>query len=256
LRTVEARHSGFRRLIFNVTEPPFNNKKMRDAVRYSLDIPQFLQLAFWGFGEPSRHWGTPRGNPWYVDLPEIRRDPSKVKQLLKEAGVGPNLEVVIIARRGEEEENQIIQEQMMSAGIKTRIEFLEHAPYITRRREGKFMMVLSGAEVVQDPAEAYGYRWGCDEVKKNEGRIGNYSFYCNEQFDRLLNEAAATLDQKKRYEVYAKAIRIIHDDVPEMPLVFVPRFFALNEKFRGFTTDGGGRFNWVTGGLSRMWAAR
>ncbi len=38
------------------------------------------------------------------DLPEIRRDPAKVKALLKEAGAGPELEVVIVAHTGEEEE--------------------------------------------------------------------------------------------------------------------------------------------------------
>jgi ABC-type transport system substrate-binding protein len=230
--------------------------KLRHAVRSALDIHEFLRLAYWGLGEPARHWATPKDNAWYVELPEIRRDANKVKQLLKEAGAGPDLEVVILARRGEEEENQIVQQQLSSAGIKTRLEFLETAPHLTRRREGKYMMVVSGLAAVRDPAETYPYMLGCDEVKKGKERIRNFSGYCNEEFDRLVHEANGILDQKKRYALYEKAIRIIYEDAPEISLVFVPRFFTFHEKLRGFSTDGAGRFNMSTGGLSRAWLAK
>lgn len=55
----------------------------------------------------------PKTSSWFVkDLAEIKRDPAEVKTLLKEAGLGAELEVVIVARTGEEEENQILQQQM------------------------------------------------------------------------------------------------------------------------------------------------
>ena len=76
------------------------------------------------------------------------------------------LEVVIVARTGEEEENQIIQQQLTSAGIKTKVDYLEHARYVNIRRDGQFQMVLSGAEPVVDPGDSYPFRFGCDEPKQ------------------------------------------------------------------------------------------
>jgi hypothetical protein len=45
-------------------------------------------------------------------------------------------------------------------------------------------------------------------------------------------------------------------DTPELPLVYVPRFFTYNDKVKGFSTDGDGRFNAVSFGLSRVWIDR
>src|SRR6266542_3794051 len=256
IQIAEAKYAGFRRLVFNVTQPPFNNIKIRHAVLHAVDARDFLKGAHWGFGEPATVWGIPKTSPWFVkDLPELKRDPAKVKALLKESGVGPELEVVIVARTGEEEENQILQQQLTTAGIKTKVDYLEHARYVNIRRDGQFHMVLSGAEPVVDPGDSYPFRFGCDEPKKGPKRILNYSAYCNEEFDRLVREAGSISDFKKRYELYAKAIRIIHLDLPEAPLVFTPRFFTFGSKVRGF--EAGISDNWTStsGGLLKTWIA-
>ena len=254
IQIAEAKYAGFRRLVFNVTQPPFNNEKIRLAALHALDAREFLKGAHWGFGEPATVWGIPKTSPWFVqDLPEIKRDPAKVKALLQEAGVGAGLEVTIVARTGEEEENQILQHQLTTAGIKTKVDYLEHARYVNIRRDGQFQMVLSGAEPVVDPGDSYPFRFGCDEPKKGPRRILNYSAYCNEEFDSLVREAGQIKDFKKRYELYAKAIRIIHRDLPEAPFVFTPRFFTFNQNVRGF--EAGISDNWIstTGGLLKTW---
>jgi len=254
IQIAEAKYAGFRRLVFNVTQPPFNNAKVRQAALHAIDAREFLKGAHWGFGEPATVWGIPKTSSWFVkDIAEIKRDPAKVKALLKEAGLSTELEVVIVARTGEEEENQILQQQLTTAGIKTKVDYLEHARYVNLRRDGQFQMVLSGAEPVVDPGDSYPFRFGCDEPKKGPKRILNYSGYCNEEFDILVREAGQTTDFKKRYELYSKAIRIVHQDVPEAPFVFTPRFFTFNQNVRGF--EAGLSDNWITsaGGLLKTW---
>ncbi|HEY3028601.1 MAG TPA: hypothetical protein VGJ68_00290, partial [Bradyrhizobium sp.] len=105
--------------------------------------------------------------------------------------------------------------------------------------------------------DVYLPEYGCDEKSiQAKKRTNNVSGYCNKEMDRLLVEARKTTDQKKRYELYAKVGRILHDDTPELPLVYVPRFFTYNDKVKGFSTDGDGRFNAVSFGLSRVWIDR
>jgi ABC-type transport system substrate-binding protein len=74
--------------------------------------------------------------------------------------------------------------------------------------------------------------------------------------DRILLEASRMTDQKKRREVYTKVAQTLIDEAPELPLVYVPRFFTYQEKIKGFTTDGDGRFNGVSFGFSRVWVDR
>lgn len=68
-----------------------------------------------------------------------------------------------------------------------------------------------------------------------------------------MREAGQTTEFKKRYELYVKAIRIIHQDLPEAPFVFTPRFFTFNQNVRGF--EPGMSDNWITstGGLLKVW---
>jgi ABC-type transport system substrate-binding protein len=256
IRAAEAKRSGFRRLIFNVVNPPFNNLKLRQAVLYALDKKAYLDASFWGLGEPATS-AIPKENHWYVNLPEVKRDLSRVKTLLQEARVGADFEVELLARKGEETEVQVILEHLNTAGIKARAAILESAAREARTRAGDFLVVLSGMDAPNDPGDDYPAEYGCNEAEvaaKSRGQ--NQAGYCNREFDRLMADAARIQDSKKRYELYAKALRILDEELPSISLGFVPRYFTYLQKVNGFTTDGSGRFNTVTSGLSRVWISR
>jgi ABC-type transport system substrate-binding protein len=253
VRLSEAKDAGLRRLIFNVVNPPFNNLKLRQAVLYALDKKGYIDAAYWGLGEPT-NLGIPKESRWSMKFPEIKRDVAKVKALLKEAKVGADFEVEILARRGEESETQPLQEQLTTAGIKTKITVLESAAREARTRSGDFMLVLSGLDVPIEPGDDYPTEYGCNEeevVAKRRGQ--NQAGYCNKEFDRLMAEAAKLQDPKKRYELYFKALSIINEEIPDISLAFVPRYFTHHAKVMGFKSDSKGRLNMVSAGLSRVW---
>jgi ABC-type transport system substrate-binding protein len=255
IKLTEAKDAGFRRLILNVVNSPFSNLKLRQAVLYALDKKSYIDAAFWGFGEPASQ-GIPKESRWHIKLPEIKRDVSKVKALLKEASVAADFEVEILARRGEEPETQPLQEQLTTAGIKTKVTILESAAREARTRSGDFMIVLSGLDVPNEPGDDYPTEYGCNEAEVAAKKRGqNQAGYCNKEFDRLMAEAARIQDQKRRYELYSRALRIINEDIPDISLAFVPRYFTYQEKVRGFRTSGEGRLNMVGAGLSRAWIA-
>lgn len=252
LKTAVAKYAGYRRLLFNVAAPPFNNVKLRQAVRYALDKRKYIEGAFWGLGETTDQL-MPKDSPWYVKLPEIKRDVAKVKALLKEAG-GADFEAELLGLKSEEEELQVLQQLISSAGIKTKVTILENVARRARESSGDFMIVFSGSDIPNDPGEEYPAEFGCSEEEVKAKKWGeNSSGYCNREFDRLVEEAGRILDSKRRYELYAKATRILHDEAPEIPLALVPRYYTYHQKFRGFETDSDGRFNMTTSGLSRTW---
>jgi peptide/nickel transport system substrate-binding protein len=256
LKSAVAKHAGYRRLLFNVADPPFNDVRLRQAVRYAVDKRKYIDGAFWGLGEPADQL-FPAGSAWRVKLPEIKPDPSKVKALLKDVGMAPDWEIELIGQKSEEEELQVIHQQLTTAGIKTKVTILERGARVTRERGGDFMMVLSGGDIPDDPAEEFQSEFGCaEEEVKAKKRTENSSGYCNKEVDRLLETAIKTKDAKQRYELYRKVIQLFHDDVVDIPLAYVPRYFVFQQKVQGFETDADGRFNMPDGGISRVWLAR
>jgi ABC-type transport system substrate-binding protein len=254
ISVVEAKAAGFKRLIFNVLQPPFNNRALRLAVAHAIDKKQYLQGSFWGFGTPVDQ-RYPAGNPWFVKMPQITRDVAKVKALLKEAGVGDNFEVELLGQQGDEAEQQILQQQLASAGIKMKVRLMEYASYVQKQHERDWQMIIFGGRIQPDPHLIYGVEYVCSEVEQAKAKRAtrNLAAYCNKQVDELLNDASTVTDTKKRYELYAKAVRQITEDVSEVPLGFYPRFYAQTSKVKGFVVDDVGSINGTTYGLLKTW---
>jgi ABC-type transport system substrate-binding protein len=254
IKATAASGAGFRRIIFNVLEPPFNNPNLRLAVAYAIDKKQYLQGAFWGYGTPTDQ-RVPMGNSWFVKMPQRERDAAKVKALLKEAGVVGDFEPELLGRKGAEEEHQVLERQLADAGIKVKVTVLEFGAYRQRQRSGDFQMILYGGDLPIDPHDTYPVDYGCLglEEAKAKKRTLNVSGYCNKEAEKIMEEAGKITDQKRRYEIYAKALPLIFGDAPEVPLAFVPRFYTYHDKVKGFVTDADGRINATTFGISRVW---
>ena len=255
LQATAGKYAGLRRMVFNFTAPPFNNIKLRQAVLYALDKKKYIDDAFFGLGEPVSQRAF-KGNPWYVEMPEVKLDPAKVKTLLREAGVGADfvIELLTPAGQGVEESDKIITEQLVSAGINAKQTIVEWNAYRKRQRSGEYMFNIRGGTAGDDPGEIYPEDFTCaeEEVKANS-RTRNFGGYCNKEVDRLLEEAGKMTDNKERYKLYSKAIRTIYDDVAEIPLASLPRYFTHRKNIKGFETDFEARINMTSAGISRVW---
>lgn len=254
VKIVEARAAGFKRLIFNILAPPFDNRNLRMAVAHAIDKQQYLQGAFWGFGTPVDQ-RYPPGNPWFVEMPAAERDVSKVKTLLKEAGVGSNVEVELLGQQGDEAEQVILQQQLGSAGIKMKVNLMEYGGYREKQRQRDWQMIIFGGKMQPDPHLIYGVEYNCSESEqaKLKRSTRNLAGYCNKKVDELLERASKITDTKERYDLYAKAVRQITADVSEVPLGFYPRFYAHSDKVKGFVTDDTGRINATEFGVLKTW---
>jgi ABC-type transport system substrate-binding protein len=71
--------------------------------------------------------------------------------------------------------------------------------------------------------------------------------------DTLLRTAGAEMDQEKRTALFKQIVGKLLEDVPELHIGFVPRFFTFREYVKDFTTDGEGGFRPWDGGLNYTW---
>ncbi len=248
----ESAEAGFRVLMFNVPAAPFNNKKLRQAVAHALNKQEILQAAYFGFGKPGDQ-RYPKGHVWYIEnIQSASYDLNRARALLKEAGYkGETLELTVRQGADQETEAATIQAQLAKVGMNVKLNLVEAGAYTSKRLSGDYAFLPAGGSNDPDPSPTYGPEYVCGvDLKK---RTGNSTGYCDKEMDALIARLETELNSERRKEVLRQIVQKVADDLPEMAIGFVPRFFAFRDYVKGFTSDSEGRYRWSRGGLNYAW---
>jgi peptide/nickel transport system substrate-binding protein len=216
---------------FRITQKPFDNLKLRQAIAACMDHKQILDTAFKGLGQVAENHHVCPIHPDYAALPPLKRDVEKAKKLLAEAGYKDGITVEIA--NGDTEGRwmtdvcAIFKNQLAPAGINLKInkmpanqywEVWDKAPWgytaWTHRPLGTMVLGL-------------GYRSG---VPWNE------TAYNNPKFDAALDDAEATLDVNERKKKMAVCEKILQDDAVIPQPFWRSVFKAANKRVKGHQT--------------------
>jgi len=251
IKAVRASHASFRRVTFNAASPPFDNKKLREAVAHAINRQEILAAAYLGFGEATSQ-RYPKGHLWYGEgvLPRSY-DVKQAKALVKASGYkGETLNLMVSAGIYNEAVAVAVQSQLRKIGLKVRLQLVERGSGLTMRRTGTFHFRTGGGRINPDPFTAL-VSFACEPNLKK--RIRNESGYCNKEVDTLIKELATELDRDKRKWIVKQILTQLNKDVPSVAIGFAPEFFTMREYVKGFQTDSNGSFRWWGGGLHHVW---
>jgi peptide/nickel transport system substrate-binding protein len=251
IHSVPASYAAFRRLVFNTAAPPFDNKKMRQAVALAIDKRELMHAGFFGFGEPVDQ-RYPKGNLWHLEgIPPRARDLNKASALLKEAGYRGEA-ITINAYPGEHEPMAAtLQAQLKKVGMNLQIKMLDSAAHRIGLREGNYTVSFTGGNLEADPAVGYGESKHCEpDLKK---RRANLSGYCDKEMEHLLGQLEQEHDDAKRRALVKQVLAKHLDDAAEIYVGYAPRFFSMRDYVRGFSTSGDDVYRWWGGGLNHTW---
>ena len=221
---------GFRMQYGNEKTEPWQNKNVRKAVNYGFDRREMIKYLRKGVGRPAESGFTPYGLPSF-DAEKVMGftyDPTKAKQLLKEAGFenGKGLpEIKLYTNETYKEYALYISKQLEQLGVKIKVEISQPAILREWMSQGK-VDFFRGSWLADYPdAENYFAVF----YSKN-GSPPNYTRFNNKQFDDLYEKALAENDDAKRYEIYHQMEQIIIDESPVVPLFYdeVLRFSQKN----------------------------
>jgi peptide/nickel transport system substrate-binding protein len=215
---------------FKVTEPPFDNLKVRQALVKAADNLVYQDLVFQGRGEIGENHHVSPIHPEYFKLPMVERDVEGAKALLQEAGVDPgSLQLSIDVGNTDGPWHQTVTEiwrdQLQDIGVTLNINVMPASKYWEIWDKTPFGATSWTHRPLGTMVLSLGYRTG---VPWNE------TSYANPEFDAALDDAEATLDVEARRAKMEKVEKILQDDAVMLQPVWRPVFTIINAQVKGY----------------------
>ncbi len=207
---------------------PFDDKRVRQALRLSVDTEVLLKAAHRGLGSPGEHHHVAPTHPEYANVGFMKRDVAKAKALLAEAGYPNGIDTEIAARPSPDWELLAVQtmvEQWKEAGIRVKINVMPSTQYWDNWTKVPFGLTTWAHRPLGIMVLGLAYR---------SGAAWNESKWSNPEFDKLLGEAEGYLDVEKRRTVMAKIQNIMLDDGPAVIPLWRAIFNYTDKKIKGY----------------------
>src|SRR5499427_3665433 len=213
--------NGSRNLIVNRSAAPFDNPELRRAMSLTLDRQTFIDIMGQGQGAiggpmeppPEGLWGMPaemlRALPSYGANVAQRR--AEARQIMEKLGYGPGnrLAVTVAARNVPPWRDPvlILIDQLKEIYIDGELEAVDTTQWYPRliRKDYKIGLNVTESEV-DDPDAQFYENYKC-------GALRNYTGYCNESVDALIDRQSREMSTDKRRQlVWQIERKLIEED--------------------------------------------
>jgi peptide/nickel transport system substrate-binding protein len=198
---------------------PFKDVRVRRAVYHAIDIDLIVQKALRGLARPSGSFVSPLVDGYMAEFDRrLPYDPDRARALLKEAGYPKGFAVTLdcVNVKYREAVCQAITAMLTQVGIRTTLHSLPTSTFFPKLTQSDTSFAEFGWSPGTDPwAMFYALfrtRDGTGAGTFNGGR------YSNPKLDRLIDAFRIEPDLARRRLLVADALRILHADVPYIPL--------------------------------------
>jgi len=240
-----ARETTFLEMIFfNTTKPPFDNQLVRQAVMYSIDAPQLIEIGLAGEGRIARSPLPPESDRFREPQMQYNFDPEKSKALLREAGYDPDsapvqFQLGVVEWAYVYPQAPLLAQTMQQGGFDPLLLVdsidARWVSDIMRPEDGgparyDAWVATIGFEVfTYDPDNLFRGWWG--------GWAENASFATENvpsTLNDLLDQALEEPDFDKQNDLYAAANEILVTEAGAVPILFQPIAHAWHKSVAGY----------------------
>lgn len=215
----------FNTLHVNLTRPPFEKLKVRQALMHAIDRPAVAKALapMGGVMAGLQPDFFPAGFKTEDLPPELRYpyDPKKARALLAEAGHPNGITFTALCSKREDYASTmlIVQEQLRLAGFNMDLKIGDHTAYHADNRSDKNTLAMHSSSYPPIPTQIYFQQLSSkSEVKADGSGGGNYSHYgvAMPGIDHLLDKAL----QSTNFQEYERICREIELQVlRDLPLI-------------------------------------
>jgi peptide/nickel transport system substrate-binding protein len=207
---------------------PTADKRVRHAIASAIDTDELIKGVLDGKAVrvavplTSMHFGFDPA------LKPIQKDLGRTKTLLAEAGYPNGLDLVVNGPQGryvrDKEVLEAVGGQLTKAGIRTTVRTFEFVNYLNTmayvHKAGPVWLIGWGVAAM-DAEPVYVPLFRSGKILAN---------YANPEFDRMVDEAQAIMEEPKRLQQYHRINRLMVDDLPFVPLYQQVDLYGVNKR--------------------------
>jgi ABC-type transport system substrate-binding protein len=227
-------------IFMNCEMLPFTNRLVRVALNHAVNKEALVKTLL--------HRCVPMRGPLPMvvsgfnrDLPEYQYDPSKARELLKEAGFPNGFETTLWTAREHTSWVKMalfVQQNLREVGVSVQLKLVSLPTLLeaSGRRGTVPMGVWNWTTTFDDPKETLDTLLNGDNII--EANCSNNAFYANPQVRQLFRDAAAEADVARRLQLYHQIESMVVQDAPWIFLVQMNTEMLLQPWLKGFTPRG------------------
>jgi peptide/nickel transport system substrate-binding protein len=242
---------------FNLRDPRFADKRVRQAFAHAIDKRQIIDGVRLGLAREAT--GPYRPGSWVYN-PRVRtypHDPARARALLAEAGWretnaegllvkdGRPFTFTLLTNQGNDERKkvaEIIQASLREIGVGVEIRILEWASFIKEYvKKRRFEAIVLGWGIALDPDQYeiwHSSKTGPDQL--------NHIGYANPEVDELLERGRSSCHEAERKRYYDRLQEILAEEQPIIFLYFPDALEAVARRVHNIeATPNGIRFNFT-----------
>jgi oligopeptide transport system substrate-binding protein len=219
---------------FDVREPPFDDPLVRQAFAKAVDWKRLAALDEPGSSVAATGM-VPAGMPGAPDgefMPEY--DPAGARELLRQAGYerGADLGPISFIANGAGYDQGIVTMLEQNLGVTIDYATMDFATYQAR--------------LASDPPRMWSISWVADYPGPNDflgvllgtGSTANQGGWSSPEFDAAIAEATSAADPETAGAAYAKAMDIVRDEAPAVPVSYGTSFSLVRDGLLGASQNG------------------
>ncbi len=221
---------------FDTTKPPFDDIRVRQAFAQAVDWRRLARLDPPGFSVPATSMvpagipGTPSGD----FLPPY--DPEAARALLAQAGHpgGAGLDPITFIGNGLGYDEGIVTMLEDNLGVTIDYSTMDFSTYQER--------------LATDPPQIWSTDWVADFPGPNDflgvllgtGSTANQGGWSSARFDAAIEEATSAANPKDATAAYGRAMSIVRDEVPVIPVSYGTSYSLVRDGLLGASENGTG----------------
>jgi peptide/nickel transport system substrate-binding protein len=204
-------------------KPPFDDRRVRQAIAYAIDKEKLLKLTWGGAGEVQVGPVPQCYKPWALSpKDQWPYNPEKARKLLAEAGYpnGFSCELMTWNLPYMTGPAQVIQQMLKEVGIKVNINALEFAQYFNKTYRYHYEMAFHITTAAVDPEE-----W----LVPYFGRLETSTYYkwSNHELWDMIEKQDHIMDKEKRVALIHDIQRMVMSEAMSQNLFTTTRYDAV-----------------------------
>ncbi|MFT3798312.1 ABC transporter substrate-binding protein [Microbacterium sp.] len=228
-------------LSFRVDIAPFDDERVREAMRLIADREQIVSNAYGGYATVANDINGNNTSCPAPDVPQREQDLTRAKELLDEAGV-ENLEIEIVTDNGFAgmlEFAQLYAQQAAEVGVTVKVTQLDSAAFLAKWREWPALVSFASQPYITLAKRYY-----------MEGGENNASHWADPEYAELAAKLYATADEDEQCTYIQQMQEIEYERGVDIVAAFPKTLVPYSSKVHGLKADLYGRSSYTFTGVT------